>query len=53
MAVSLEDEVITARCDLDLGKRYRETIFDFARHREPAAYKLIVERKGATPPPEI
>lgn len=52
MAVSLEDEVITARCDLDLGKRYRETIFDFARHREPGAYKLIVERKGATPPPE-
>jgi predicted amidohydrolase len=53
MAVSLEDEVITARCDLDLGKRYRETIFDFARHREPGAYKFIVERKGATPPPEI
>ncbi|HEY3621258.1 MAG TPA: N-carbamoyl-D-amino-acid hydrolase [Roseiarcus sp.] len=53
MAVSLEDEIITARCDLDLGKRYRETIFDFARHREPGAYKLIVERKGATPPPEI
>jgi predicted amidohydrolase len=23
-AVSLEDQVITARCDLDLGKRYRE-----------------------------
>jgi predicted amidohydrolase len=53
MAVSLEDEVITARCDLDLGRRCRETIFDFARHREPGAYKLIVERKGATPPPEI
>jgi N-carbamoyl-D-amino-acid hydrolase len=53
MAVSLEDEVITARCDLDLGKRYQQTIFDFARHREPGAYKLIVERKGATPPPEI
>ena len=51
-AVSLEDEVITARCDLDLGKRYRETIFNFAKHREPAAYKLIVERKGAIPPPE-
>ena len=50
MAVSLEDEVVTARCDLDLGKRYRETIFDFARHREPVAYRLIVERKGAVPP---
>ena len=52
-AVSLEDEVITARCDLDLGKRYRETIFNFAQHREPEAYRLIVERKGAVPPPEI
>ena len=51
-AVSLEDEVIAARVDLDLGNRYRETIFNFAKHREPAAYKLIVERKGAAPPPE-
>ncbi|WP_442583225.1 N-carbamoyl-D-amino-acid hydrolase [Mesorhizobium sp. ASY16-5R] len=50
-AVSLEDEIITARCDLDLGKRYRETIFNFAKHREPEAYRLIVERKGAVPPP--
>ena len=52
-AVSLEDEIITARCDLDLGKRYRETIFNFAKHREPESYRLIVERKGAVPPPEI
>jgi predicted amidohydrolase len=50
-AVTLEDEVIVARCDLDMGKRYRETIFNFARHREPEAYRLIVERKGAIPPP--
>jgi predicted amidohydrolase len=52
-SVSLEDEVITFRCDLDLGKRYRETIFNFAKHREPEAYRLIVERKGAIPPPEV
>ncbi|MDP1731404.1 MAG: N-carbamoyl-D-amino-acid hydrolase [Devosia sp.] len=51
-AVSLEDEVITAKCDLDLGTRYRETIFNFAKHREPDAYRLIVERKGSVPPPE-
>jgi predicted amidohydrolase len=50
-AVTLEDEVITANCDLDIGKRYRETIFNFAKHREPEAYRLIVERKGAIPPP--
>ena len=51
-AVSIEDEIITARCDLDLGKRYSETIFNFAKHREPEAYQLIVQRKGAIPPPE-
>ena len=50
MAASRGDEVITARCDLDLGSFYRETIFDFERHREPSAYGLIVERKGARPP---
>jgi predicted amidohydrolase len=50
MAQTLEDEVITAKADLDMGMRYRETIFDFARHREPASYGLIVERKGAGDP---
>ena len=50
MAVTLEDEVITARADLDMGRRYGTTIFDFARHRQPESYRLIVERKGAVPP---
>ena len=35
---------------LEMGRRYRETIFDFARHREPQHYRLIVERKGAVAP---
>jgi hypothetical protein len=30
-----------------------QTIFDFTKHREPEAYRLIVERKGAEPPPEL
>jgi len=51
MATSIEDEVITARADLDMGKRYGKTIFDLARHREPESYRLIVERKGPIPPP--
>jgi predicted amidohydrolase len=50
MAVTVEDEVITARCDLDMGTLYRETIFDFAAHRRPEHYSLIVERTGAIPP---
>ncbi|MEX0344347.1 MAG: N-carbamoyl-D-amino-acid hydrolase [Rhizobiaceae bacterium] len=50
MANTLSDEVISAHVDLDMGQRYRQTIFDFARHREPDAYRLIVERKGAGDP---
>ena len=52
VAVTLDDEVITARCDLDMGKKYSTTIFNFAQHREPASYRMIVDRKGAVPPPE-
>jgi predicted amidohydrolase len=51
MAITQEDEVITARADLDMGRRYGKTIFDLARHREPDSYRLIVERKGPIPPP--
>ena len=50
-ALTLEDEVITSACDLDFGKRYADTIFNFAKHREPSHYGLIVERKGAIAPP--
>ncbi|SMH53574.1 N-carbamoyl-D-amino-acid hydrolase [Mesorhizobium australicum] len=46
MATTTGDELISARCDLEMGALYKRTIFDFARHREPAHYGLIVERKG-------
>ena len=45
------DEIIVHTCDLDACTFGKETIFDFARHREPDSYRLIVERKGAIPPP--
>jgi len=51
MASTLGDELISADCDLDMGRRYRETIFDFARHRQPQHYRLISELKGAVAPP--
>jgi predicted amidohydrolase len=44
------DEIAVARCDLDLTRSYKETIFNFALHRRPEAYGMIVERKGAIPP---
>ncbi|NVD36315.1 N-carbamoyl-D-amino-acid hydrolase [Marinobacter lutaoensis] len=49
---TLGDELAVARCDLDLGKSYKNSVFNFARHRQPQAYGLIVERRGAVPPPE-
>jgi predicted amidohydrolase len=45
------DELAIARCDLDLTQSYKNTTFNFAKHREPQNYGLIVERKGAVPPP--
>jgi hypothetical protein len=41
-----------ARCDLDLCNSFKNTTFNFARHREPEHYRMIVERKGAILPPE-
>ena len=46
------DELAIARCDLDLTLSYKNTTFNFALHRQPQTYGLIVERKGALPPPE-
>lgn len=48
---TLGDELAVARCDLDLTQSYKSTTFNFARHREPQAYGMIVERKGAVLPP--
>jgi len=44
------DELVVARCDLDLGKSYKETTFNFAKHRRVEHYGMIVERTGAIPP---
>jgi predicted amidohydrolase len=50
MCASSGDELAVARCNLDLCNSYKRTVFDFQRHRQLAAYQLIVERKGAVPP---
>ncbi len=47
MSCTVEDEVITASCDLDMGRIYKETIFNFAAHRRPEHYGLITARTGA------
>jgi predicted amidohydrolase len=50
MCATLGDELATAHCDLELTRSYKETVFDFARHRRPEHYRMIVERTGASPP---
>jgi predicted amidohydrolase len=44
------DELAIARCDLDLCTSYKTTTFNFAKHRQPEQYRMIVERTGAIPP---
>lgn len=43
LSSTLEDEVITAICDLDACLHIRKEIFDFRRHRQPQHYGLIAE----------
>ena len=44
--LSTDDELITARCDLDWCKRYKETLFDFDRYRRPQVYGPITGQRG-------
>lgn len=45
-----DDEVIVFNCDLALGDTFRKFVFNFAQHRRPEHYRLIVERTGAGEP---
>ena len=49
-ALTEDDEVIAVKADLSLGDFFREHVFNFAKHRRPEHYKLIVERTGAGDP---
>jgi predicted amidohydrolase len=44
---TVEDELIVAECDLDDGNYLKSSTFDFAAHRRPEHYRLIVETTGA------
>ena len=47
---SEEDELIFCNIDLALGEPFREHVFNFAKHRRPEHYKMIIERTGAGDP---
>jgi len=46
-SASEEDEVICFNADIDLAADLKRTMFNFAAHRRPEHYGLIVERVGA------
>ena len=43
---TLDDELLVVDCDLDECRFYKETIFDFARHRRPEHYGRITSQTG-------
>ncbi len=44
LSSTLDDELITARCDLDRCTEIKQHIFNFAQHRQPQHYGLIAQR---------
>jgi predicted amidohydrolase len=49
-ALTCDDEVIVARCDLDWCRRYTGTLFDFDRYRRPELYTRITSQRGVQLP---
>ena len=49
-AMTEEDEVISYKCDLDMGQYLKQQVFNFEKHRRIEHYQLITERTGAIPP---
>jgi predicted amidohydrolase len=49
-AATTGDELISATCDLDWCKHYKETLFNFERYRRPEAYGRITSQKGVITP---
>ncbi len=45
-ALTTDDELIFARCDLDWCARYKGTLFDFERYRRPEVYGNITSQRG-------
>ncbi|MGA0330701.1 MAG: N-carbamoyl-D-amino-acid hydrolase [Ilumatobacteraceae bacterium] len=49
-ALTSDDELISAECDLDWCARYKETLFDFDRYRRPEVYTRLTSQRGVVRP---
>ncbi|MEL6892395.1 MAG: N-carbamoyl-D-amino-acid hydrolase [Actinomycetota bacterium] len=47
-ATSIGDELVVARCDLDMCDRYKRTLFDFDRYRRPEMYGRITSTESTS-----
>ena len=50
-ALSTADELIAAECDLDMCAKFKHTLFQMDRYREPQHYARITSQKGVIEPP--
>ncbi len=49
-AKTLADELLVADCDMDMCAHGKQKMFDFAAHRRPETYGLIVTQTGVVAP---
>jgi N-carbamoyl-D-amino-acid hydrolase len=52
-ALSTGDELIAAHCDLDMCAKFKHTLFQMDRYREPQHYGIITSQKGVVEPPPL
>jgi N-carbamoyl-D-amino-acid hydrolase len=52
-ALTTSDEVIMAEADLDMCGRFKHTLFQMSRYREPQHYAIITSQKGVVEPAEL
>ncbi len=45
-ALTTDDELIVAHCDMDWCEKYTKTLFDFDRYRRPEVYTRITSQRG-------
>lgn len=52
-ALTTGDELIVADCDLDMCFKFKQTLFQMDRYREPHHYGIICAQKGVVEPPAL
>jgi len=52
-ALSTGDELLVAACDLDMCDKFKHTLFQMERYREPQHYSIITAQKGVVEPPAL